>query len=320
MPGWLRLPLIGAAAVALFVVAGYMVFGPKDTKPVGTGGPEWSPGKAMPPQKPVANQTAAASQEQKTTQQSAVPGPKVAAISNGPPLLVTWGTAPPASPVSAVQKASLKSAENDDAPDGIEAKVYKDTSWLLKKNTMFSCLMPQPVDTQMGGAVTCFVDQKGGVMSDTGSNILLDEGAQINGTVVTGSQYGQARVGIIWTDFKSGRVNGSLGDSPATDGLGQTGVPGVADNHWWDLIKSAVLFTAVDTAGQVVNNLTQKEGTASVNFSQGQSMAQNAMQSQYGQVRRTVGIPGVGTEVMVQVKQNIWFKKAYNDTLVAGVK
>ena len=66
-----------------------------------------------------------------------------------------------------------------------------------------------------------------------GTTILLPRGTQVNGTIEHGLTTGEDRLFLVWTDALTPRP-GLLAiplDSPASDELGQTGVPGDIDDH-----------------------------------------------------------------------------------------
>lgn len=224
------------------------------------------------------------------------------------------GASGPAGTTEGSDKTDLASRLTPTKTKMGEATTFDDISLMLAEGTKFSCLLQEPIDTQLLGKISCIVDEPGGVRSADGSNILIDPGARVIGEIQHGIQHGQDRAFVLWTNVQSKRVYAQL-NSPGTDMLGQTGVPGVVDEHWWQRIKGAVMLTAVDTASSVAQNLASSG--ANVNLSTGQSMAQTALQ-------RDINIPSTlfvqrGQDVMVQVDHPIQFKKSYNDVLLAGV-
>ena len=84
-----------------------------------------------------------------------------------------------------------------------------------------------------------------------GTTILLPRGTQVNGTVERGLTGGEERLFLVWTDALTPRPDllAIPLDSPAADELGQTGVPGDVNDHLWKRIKTALLLSAVEFAG-----------------------------------------------------------------------
>ena len=119
-------------------------------------------------------------------------------------------------------------------------------SYTIKKGTIFPCTPAQPISSTLPGPVRCTVDQD--VWSMDGTTILLPRGTQVNGTVERGLTTGEERLFLVWTDALTPRPDllAIPLDSPASDELGQTGVPGDVDDHLWKRIKAALLLSAVD--------------------------------------------------------------------------
>jgi type IV secretion system protein VirB10 len=197
-----------------------------------------------------------------------------------------------------------------------EANVYKDISLLLAESTMFGCLPQSPIDTQLVGGVSCIVDEN--VWSADGSNILIDKGAVVSGEIQRGLEQGQDRAFILWRSVRSKRVYASL-DSPAVDELGQMGVPGEVNEHLWRKIKASLLLTGVQglaNAGQAY--ASRGNGNSYVNFSSGESLASQSL-------AHDINIPttlwrGQAWPLKVYVQHPVFFHRAYNNVLMAGVK
>lgn len=264
---------------------------------------------------------ATAQPEQEVPSSLPKPAPQGILRPDSPLPMIFYGAAAPAPPAATLARAGAKAngGDSDDDTDVLEASTYRHPEWILPKNTEIPCLVPQPLETTLGGNVTCVVDApQGGIRSADGSNVLIENGATINGHIERGVARGQQRMAVIWDDGRSGKVKFRFPNSAAVDGIGQTGVPAELDEHWGELLRGAVAFTAVDTAGTVLSNLSQREGTANVNLSQGQSVTAQAMQDAYGQVRPTLGVPTVGNLIQVQIAKDVSFRKAYRDAMRAG--
>ena len=128
----------------------------------------------------------------------------------------------------------------------------------IKKGTVFPCTPMQPISSALPGPVQCTVDQD--VWNMDGTTILLPRGTQVNGTAEHGLGTGEERLFLVWTDALTPRpdLQAIPLDSPAADELGQTGVPGDVNDHLWKRIKTALLLSAVDVAGNTASALAQR--------------------------------------------------------------
>ena len=121
--------------------------------------------------------------------------------------------------------------------------------YTIKKGTIFPCTPAQPISSSLPGPVRCTADQD--VWSMDGTTILLPRGTQVNGTVERGLATGEERLFLVWTDALTPRPDllAIPLDSPAADELGQTGAPGDVNDHLWKRIRTALLLSAVEFAG-----------------------------------------------------------------------
>jgi type IV secretion system protein VirB10 len=335
MPAWLRMTLLGGGILGASVVGTwYFIIPSKHPAPPPHQSADFSMGKDLPPlsnDMPGPEPAAPA----KATPQG--PGPAPAPIVR--PMTI-WGAPsnntplPPASGARiASTRAPITGPDADPDPDAGsgnsaygsmlqptktetgEAGVDRDVSLLLPQSKSFECIPQSPVDTQLIGGISCVADEN--VWSQDGSNILIHRFDVVSGEIQRGIGLGQNRAFILWTRVRSKRVHAEL-NSPATDGLGQMGVPGIVDEHWWPRIKAAVLLTGVETASGVLQNEAAKSGNTNFNLSTGQSLASTALQ-------HDINIPstlwrGQGWPLRVYVQHDIQFRRAYNNVLVAGLK
>jgi type IV secretion system protein VirB10 len=100
-------------------------------------------------------------------------------------------------------------------------------------------------------------------------------------------------------------------DSPGTDALGRTGLPGDVDRHFWDRFGAALLITVVDTGLQAAVQGNQSGGNSVVLNPQGaQEVATEALRS-------TVAIPPTivkqqGDRIQVMVARDVDFRPVYD--------
>ncbi|MBS0984268.1 TrbI/VirB10 family protein [Gluconobacter cerinus] len=180
---------------------------------------------------------------------------------------------------------------------------------LLRRNSMFHCVVEQPINTSVPGPLSCTVADD--IMSADGSVVLVEKGAVVNGEVMNTPVDGENLVFIGFDEIitQSGLpiyLDGSGGDT-----LGTSGVPGTVNEHLWRKLRAALLLTAVQVGGQIAQNETQKSGTTniSMNGSYGNQMAQQALESDLN-IRSSLYDPQA-TVITVTVRQDIPFDSVY---------
>jgi type IV secretion system protein VirB10 len=190
--------------------------------------------------------------------------------------------------------------------------------YTIKKGTIFPCTPAQPISSSLPGPVRCTADQD--VWSMDGTTILLPRGTQVNGTVERGLTSGEERLFLVWTDALTPRPDllAIPLDSPAADEMGQTGAPGDVNDHLWKRIKTALLLSAVEFAGQAGTAAIQR-GTAGgntyLNFNGMSGTANSLAQMAFG---RDLNIPptlyrGPGQPLTVYVNHYIDLYRFYQN-------
>ena len=188
--------------------------------------------------------------------------------------------------------------------------------YTIKKGTTFPCTPSQPISSQLPGPVQCIVDQH--VWSMDGTTILLPRGTQVNGSMERGLSNGEQRLFLVWTDALTPRPDllAIPLDAPAADEMGQVGLPGDVNTHFWSRMKAALLLTAVDIAGNAVTALAQRgNGNTNLNLGGLGGQATSLGQMAFG---RDLNIPptlyrGPGQPLTVYVNQYINLMKFYRN-------
>jgi type IV secretion system protein VirB10 len=134
-----------------------------------------------------------------------------------------------------------------------------------------------------------------------GTKVLIPQGARLIGQYKGGVALGQRRAFVIWTRLI--RPDGATVDlgAPATDGLGQGGLTGKVDTHFFERFGGAMLLSLLNIgAGAVADSSDTTVVIAST-----RDAASSALQGGEN-VSPTVTVPQ-GTPVRVFVNQDIDF-------------
>src|SRR5699024_2962855 len=127
-----------------------------------------------------------------------------------------------------------------------------DRNFLLTQGSMIDCVMQSRLVTAQAGMVTCLATTD--VMSANGKVVLIDAGTKFTGYQSGGIVQGQARAFITWNRLETPQgVIVNLG-SPGTGPLGEAGVDGAINHHFWQRFGNAILLSHVGDLGNWASN------------------------------------------------------------------
>ena len=132
--------------------------------------------------------------------------------------------------------------------DGENASIMQNPNMTITEGTIIPCILQTAIDSQLPGLVTCTVPID--IRGTTGNVVLLDRGTKIVGELQNGLVQGQSRVFVNWLRAETPDHVIITLDSPGTDELGRSGLPGVVNNHFMDRFGGALLLTFVQGALQ----------------------------------------------------------------------
>jgi type IV secretion system protein VirB10 len=183
--------------------------------------------------------------------------------------------------------------------------------YLLKRGTVIPCILKTGINTQLPGFVLCTALSD--VYSANAKTLLIERGATLFGEQQSQLKKGQARTFVIWSrvDNPSG-ITANI-DSPGTDMMGYSGLPGIVDYHFIERFGAAILLTVVkDFSQAVADRYSERSGnTISLggDSDDTSSMAQEALRDSIGIPPNLVVKPG--TVVHVLVARDVTFEGVY---------
>src|ERR1044071_5084632 len=95
--------------------------------------------------------------------------------------------------------------------------------------------------------------------SADGTVVLLERGTKLVGETRGQVRQGAARLFVLWTEARTPRGVIVPLDSPRTDELGRSGLPGEVDRHFVERFGAAILISVIDGAIQAAVQ-QQREG------------------------------------------------------------
>lgn len=185
-----------------------------------------------------------------------------------------------------------------------------DRNFLLTQGTMIDCTLQTKLVSTQSGFLTCLATHD--VMSSNGKVKLIDAGTKFTGYQSGGIQQGQARAFVTWNRLETPSgviVNLS---SPGTGPLGEAGVDGYIDNHFWERFGNAILLSLVGDFGNWASNQGQS-GNDNIRFD---NTAQGGQEAIGKILEKSLDIPPTlyknqGERIGIMVARDLDFSHVY---------
>ena len=192
-----------------------------------------------------------------------------------------------------------------------KAGLIGDRNMLLTQGSMIDCQLETRIITSQPGMTSCHVTRD--IYSTNGRVVLIDRGSKVVGHYKTGLQQGQSRIFILWSRIET--PNGVIInlDSPGTGALGESGVDGTIDRHFWERFGSAILFSLIGDFGDWAADQANKGSENSIQFnntSQGTQQAVTEILKYSTQIPPTL-YKNQGDRISIFVARDIDFGEVY---------
>lgn len=184
-------------------------------------------------------------------------------------------------------------------------------NFLLTQGTMIDCTLQTKLVSTQAGLLTCLATHD--VMSTNGKVKLIDAGTKFTGYQSGGIDQGQGRAFITWNRLETPTgVIVNLG-SPGTGPLGEAGVDGHIDNHFWDRFGNAILLSLVGDFGAWAANQGQS-GSNNIRFENTREGSQEVIAKI---LEKSLDIPPTlyknqGTRIGIMVARDLDFSHVYD--------
>lgn len=187
-----------------------------------------------------------------------------------------------------------------------------DRHYLLTQGSMIDCVLETRMITTQPGMTACYVTRD--IYSANGRVVLLDRGSKVIGHYQGGITQGQARIFVLWSRIETPKGIIINLDSPGTGSLGEGGVGGYVDTHFWERFGGAILLSLVDDFSDVAtqrmaNSNNKNQPTFSSTTNNAQTMAAEAL-------KNSINIPPTlnknqGERISIFVARDLDFRSVY---------
>ena len=195
-----------------------------------------------------------------------------------------------------------------------KAEMIGNRNFILAKGSFIDGVLQTRLDSTVPGMTACVITRD--IYSDNGKVLLIERGSTMSGEYKSNMTQGMARIFVLWTRIKT--PNGVIInlDSPGTDQLGGSGLPGYIDNHFWQRFGGALMLSLVDDTMNIVNaKIAQgNTNTNQFNFNSTTGAAQNMATEA---LKNTINIPPTlyknqGEQIGIYIARDLDFSKVYD--------
>lgn len=193
-----------------------------------------------------------------------------------------------------------------------KADMLGNRNFILAKGSFIDCALQTRLDSTVPGMTACVITRN--IYSDNGKLLLIERGSTVTGEYKANMRQGMARIFVLWSRIKT--PNGVVIplDSPGTDPLGGSGLPGYIDNHFWQRFGGALMLSLVDDVARGLTSNTGSGGGSQFNFNSTGDSTQNMAAEA---LKNTINIPPTlyknqGEQVGIYVARDLDFSKVYD--------
>ena len=198
------------------------------------------------------------------------------------------------------------------APSSASIITPEERHLTIAKGTAMECVLNTKINTSVPGLVSCTLANN--VYSMDGRVKLLDAGSVVTGEYTGAVANGLERIFVLWTEIITPDGVSLELNSPAAGALGEAGVGGQVDFHWWRRFGSALLFSLISDSFEYAINEAQSNTTNGdityENTEDGMTAIIEEAMRQSGNIPPTL-IKNQGETVMIMTARHMSFRDVY---------
>lgn len=187
-------------------------------------------------------------------------------------------------------------------------------NFLLTKGTFIDCGMKTALNSTVAGMTSCTVTNN--IYSDNGKVLLIERGSKVTGEYQGNMKQGQARIFVLWTRIETPTGVVVNLDSPGTDGLGGSGLPGYVDTHFWERFGNAIMLSIIQDGLAAMAQPKTDAGSGTTIYTGTQNTRNNSQSLAEETLRNSINIPPTiyknqGDRIGIFVARDLNFSSVY---------
>jgi len=192
------------------------------------------------------------------------------------------------------------------------AGTLPDRDMLLTQGTMIDCALETKIVSTVPGMVSCHLTRD--VYSTNRRVVLLDRGSKVVGFYQGGLTQGKARIFVNWSRVETPQGVIINLDSPGTGPLGEGGLGGYMETHFWERFGGAIMLSLIDDFAAAI---TPRRGISGDNNQVSFSNTSDAAQEMAAKaLENSINIPPTlyknqGERVAIFVARDLDFRGVY---------
>jgi type IV secretory pathway VirB10-like protein len=186
-----------------------------------------------------------------------------------------------------------------------------DREFIIAEGKLLDAILETGINTDHPGMLRALISDD--IYGDTGRTVLLPRGSRLIGQYDADVAQGQSRVFVIWQRaIRPDGIDVALG-SDGTDALGQAGLAGNINRHFFTMFGAATLLSIIGASAATVGVGPQDAANSAAAYrssiAQGFNEATNNVMSVFVRIKPTITVPP-GTTVKVFVARDLYFDPA----------
>lgn len=208
----------------------------------------------------------------------------------------------PVSPVLAARGPSVGDLTGVDATFQARASRINNPGFVVPQGTMIPAVLETALNSDLPGYTRALVSRD--IKSFDGSRVIIPRGSRLIGAYRSGLSSGQNRLFVTWTRLI--RPDGTaiqLAD-PTTDPVGQAGLTGDVDSHFFKRFGSAMLLSIIGGLSSSLND--SNSNTVVIGTASGANNAATAALEADSKIAPTIKV-AQGTPIQVFASRDLDF-------------
>lgn len=191
--------------------------------------------------------------------------------------------------------------------------ISMDPNLYIEENTYIPCTLQTRFVSDVAGRISCTISED--VYSANSHVKLIEKGTKAFGVYRTGTlKQGQGRMFVVWTQLRTRDFKKiTLVDTQVVGQLGESGIDGWVDEHFWDRFKGALLLSTVQ---DVATAFAKRSGNQSQDSDYTQNTREGMAEMSNTALENSINIPPTmyknqGDIIGILVGEDIDFSGVY---------